>query len=245
MRRALRRRFGIAVSPLAVRRHVAWYWRLPLVALLLGAGALLSWWMYGAGMRFAGFDRGAASEELVRLRDDVSRLGEENARLRSLVAQHDQQIQIERTAQGDLAKGVKTLQEENARLKEDLAFFRTLMSPDRGEGALSVYRFRVEKGVLPGEYRYRLLLLQGGQREREFQGRVQLLVNLTQGGKAMVATVPSEKAEAKAYEVNFKFYQRLEGTFRVAPAAQVKNIQLRVFENGATQPKLMQTVNLS
>jgi hypothetical protein len=72
-----------------------------------------------------------------------------------------------------------------------------------------------------------------------------LLVNLTEDGKNTIATVPSGPAEARAFEVDFKFYQRLEGTFQVAPAAQVRNIQLRVFEHGATQPKLMQTVNLS
>lgn len=243
--RALRRRFGIAVSPLAVRRHVAWYWRLPMAALLLIIGAALSWKMYDAGMHIAGFERGAASEELGRLRERTARLEDDNARLRSLVAQHDQQMQMERATQGDLAKTVKVLQDENAALKEDVAFFRSLMSSDRAAGGVSIYRFRVERSLLPGEYRYRLLLLQGGEREREFQGRVQLLVNLTQDGRALVVTEPTEPAEAKAYQVNFKFYQRLEGTFRLAPGAFVKNVQLRVFENGSTQPKLMQTVNLS
>jgi hypothetical protein len=99
---------------------------------------------------------------------------------------------------------------------------------------------------MPGEYRYRLLLLQGGQRERDFQGKVELLVNLMQEGKKVVMTIPSAKeAEAKAYSVNFKFYQRLEGTFHVGPSAVVKNVQVRVFENGSAQPKLVQTVNLS
>lgn len=246
LRRTLKRRFSIAASPLAVRRHVAWYWRLPLVVILLVGGIVLSWWFYEAGMRFAGFERGSTIEELQRLRERTTQLERENDRLHSIGAQSERKMQIEQATQNDLAKTVKTLQDENAQMKEDLAFFHKQMSSDKSAGNLSIYRFKVENSVLPGEYRYRLLLLQGGQRERDFQGRVQLLVNLTQEGKRLVMTLPSQKdVEAKAYSLNFKFYQRLEGTFRVGPDALLKNVQVRVFENGSAQPKLMQTVNLS
>jgi hypothetical protein len=173
-------------------------------------------------------------------------LEQENASLHSFSTQSERKMQIEEATQNDLAKTIKTLQDENAQLKEDLGFFRKLMSPDKSSGDLSLYRFQVENSVLPGEYRYRMLLLQGGQREREFQGKLQLLINVVQEGKKQVLAFPASKdAGAQAYNVNFKFYQRLEGTFRVGPDAQVKSVQVRIFENGAAQPKLMQTVNLS
>lgn len=244
--RRLKHRFGIAAAPLAVRRHMAWYWRLPLlVAILLAGGIALSWLFYDAGARFVGPDRGAAVDELPRLREKLGSLERENARLRSDGAQSERRMQIEQVTQNDLAKTVKTLQDENAQLKEDLTFFRKQMSSDKSDGDLSIYLFKVDN-TMPGEYRYRLLLLQGGQREREFQGKVQFLVSFTQGGEKLVMTLPSAKeAEARAYNLNFKYYQRLEGAFHVEPNAQVKKVQIRVFENGAVQPKLMQTVNLS
>jgi len=75
---------------------------------------------------------------------------------------------------------------------------------------------------------------------------VQFLVSFTQGGEKLVMTLPSAKEEeARSFNLNFKYYQRLEGVFHVEPKAQVKKVQIRVFENGAAQPKLMQTVNLS
>lgn len=244
LRRVLKRRFSIAASPLAVRRHVAWYWRLPLVVVLLAGGVMLSWWFYDAGLRFAGFERGSTIEELQQLREKSVQLEEENVGLRSMGAQVERKMQIEQATQNDLAKTVRTLQDENAQLKEDLTFFRKQMSSDKSDGDLSIYRFKVEN-TMPGEYRYRLLLLQGGQREREFQGKVQFLVSFTQGGERLVMTLPSTKeAEAQAYNLNFKYYQRLEGAFHAEPNAQVKKVQIRVFENGAAQPKLMQTVNL-
>lgn len=245
LRRVLKRRFGIAASPLSVRRHVAWYWRLPLAVVLLAGGVMLSWWFYDAGMRFAGFERGSTVDELQRLRERSTELERENVSLRSMGAQSERKMQIEQVTQNDLAKTVKTLQDENAQLKESLTFFRKQMSSDKSDGDLSIYRFKVEN-IMPGEYRYRLLLLQGGQREREFQGKVQFLISFTQGEEKRVMTLPSAKeAEARAYNLNFKYYQRLEGVFNAGPNAQVKKVQIRVFENGAVQPRLMQTVNLS
>lgn len=243
--RRLKRHFGIAGAPLAVRRHVAWYWRLPLVVILLAGGIALSALFYDAGTRFAGLDRGATVDELQRLREKLEVLERENASLHSDRAQSGRKMQIEQATQNDLAKTVKTLQDENAQLKEDLTFFRKQMSSDKSDGDISIYRFKVEK-TMPGEYRYRLLLLQGGQRERDFQGKVQFLVSFTQDGEKLVMTLPSAKeTELGAYNLSFKYYQRLEGVFHAEPSAQVKKVQIRVFENGAAQPKLMQAVNLS
>jgi hypothetical protein len=244
--RRFKRSFGIASSPLAVRRHLAWYWRLPLVLVMLVGGLALAWWTYNAGMRFAGFERGITIDELFDLRKRVAVLEKENGELRSQVAQSERKLQIEQVTQGDLAVSLKTLQDENAQLKEDIAFFRKLMSTDKNAGSLSIYRAKVENAVLPGEYRYQLLLLQGGQREKAFQGKVQLLVNLRQGGKKSVMMLPaSDGKDAQPFNLNFKFYQRIEGTFQIAPTAQIGNIQVRVFESGSLQPKLLQTVGVS
>jgi hypothetical protein len=59
-------------------------------------------------------------------------------------------------------------------------------------------------------------------------------------------TLPKEgEANAKEYQLRFRFFQRVEGTFKVAPDAIVKSLQVRVFENGSKTPKLAQTVSAS
>lgn len=239
--RALRRKFGIAAPRLAVRTHVAWQWRWLLLAVALAIGLSLAGRIYDVGLQFAGFERGEANQELARLTEQVAQLRSEVAKQRAAVTAGERQLQIERVTQNDLAQHVRTLQDENARLKEDLGFFRSLMSAAGKEGGLSIYRFTVERDALPGEYRYRLLLLQSGQREREFRGSVQLLVNLLANGKRTVLTVPAAGA-ADQLRVNFKYYQRVEGLFQVAPGSAVKSVQVRIFEHGAAQPKLVQAI---
>jgi hypothetical protein len=239
--RALRRKFGIAAPRLAVRTHVAWHWRWLLLATALAIGLSLAGRIYDVGLQFAGFERGEANQELARLAEQVAQLRSDAATQRAAVTAGERQLQIERVTQNDLAQHVRTLQDENARLKEDLGFFRSLMSAAGKEGGLSIYRFKVERDALPGEYRYRLLLLQSGQREREFRGSVQLLVNLLADGRRTVLTVPAAGA-ADQLRVNFKYYQRVEGLFQVAPGSAVKSVQVRIFEHGAAQPRLVQAI---
>jgi len=90
----------------------------------------------------------------------------EAARLRSIANASESRLKIEQTAQSQLASQVKVLEDENNRLKEDLAFFENLVPSERRGEKVSIHRFKVERDVLPGEFRYRLLVLQGGARPR-------------------------------------------------------------------------------
>jgi hypothetical protein len=244
--RALQRKFGISAPRVAVRAHVPWYWRwlgyVALGAVVVGVG----WTTYDYGMELAGFRQSEAARAHAKLQEEIKQRASENAELRSQVTAAERQMQIERATYGDLAKQVKSLSDENAALREDLAFFQSLMTVGGKEGALSVNRFRVQPEALPGEYRYRLLLVQTGQRVKEFQGKLQFVLNLQQGDRKFVLTLPAEgEKDVKEYEVSFKFFQRVEGTFKVAPGAVVKSLQVRVFENGSVAPKLSQSVNVS
>jgi hypothetical protein len=239
-----RRRFGISAPRMTVQTHVAWYWRMLGLVAVLSFSLALAAWMYDAGRRFAGFDLGAVELELSQLRERVGKLAKEAAALRASVNSSESKLQIERTAQTQLAKQVKALEEENARLKEDLAFFENLIPGERRDNTLLINRFRVDSGALPGEFRYRLLLLQGGRRDKPFQGNLQLLVTLQGADKDVIITLPEEGA-AQAYKISFKYFQRVEGTFRVAPDATVKMVRVRIFEAGSTQVRATQSFNLS
>jgi hypothetical protein len=180
-----------------------------------------------------------------RLGDTSAKMQQELQQMRGELAQSERQLQMERATYADLVKQVKTLTEENAGLKEDLAFFQTLMPSGGKEGGVAVNRFLVQNDALPGEYRYRLLLTQSGQRSKDFQGSLQFVINLQQDNKKVVMTLPAEGEADKAIKLNFRFYQRVEGTFRAASGAVVKSMQVRVFENGSPEPKLTQAVNAS
>lgn len=241
--RAVKRRYGMASRPMAVRTHVAWHWRGLFMAVALAVGVGLAWWMYDIGSRFAGFDRGVADHEQAQLRDRVKRLELENGRLESAQVKTERHSQIDNAAQRDLQRDLKALQDENALLKEELAFFRGMMSGEHAAG-VNIYRFTVERGAV-GSYRYQLLLVQAGQREKVFQGRLQLVVTAQEGTRKTVLTFPDNAAAGEKFAVSLKSYQKLEGAFQLPPAVVVKSVEARIFGDGSVQPKLTKMVSLS
>ena len=235
----IRQRFGISAPRMAVRSELAWYWRWLLLGSVAVVSLALAAWVYDAGRRFAGLD----SSELERLRESVARLEHENARLHETADAGDARLKIEQTAGGELAVQVKSLDEENRRLKEDLAFFENFAP---AAGKLAINRFTVQPGVLPGEYRYRLLVILGGaRRERQFQGSLQLVLNLQGDGHDGMMVLPDPAQSNSNFRLNFKYFQRIEGTFWVPRQARLRAVQARVLENGSSQALATQSVDLS
>lgn len=245
MIKSLKRKSGIFAARVAVRPHRPMYLRWLIIAILTVLGLGLSWAMYDAGRKFAGFDKNEISLELDRLSQVNGRLQQENDELRMKVAGLDRQLQMDLVARQDITKHVKSLEDDNIRLKEDLAFFQNIGSASgKTEQRVSIGRLKLERGQLPGEYRYSLLLVQGGQRTKDFQGSLEFVINFLQNGEKMVTPLASE-SPTKTFNVSFKFYERVERSFRMPPDAIVESMQVKVFENGIAQARLMQTVNLS
>ncbi len=240
--RSLKSRFGIAAARMRVRTHIPLPVRMLVAAMLVAAGLWLANWVYDTGMRLAGFEKSQAEEALRSLSERLSRLEAENATLRVEAARLGRQVEIEQATSRELARTVKSLQDENATLKEDAAFFRNLLSPNPTAGGVSIYHAKLERNALvPGEYRYRLLLLNAGPRDQEFSGRVQILVSGVRDGKTVTVAEPGPEG---ALAVRFRYYQRLEGTLRLPPGMAPRTAQVRLFEAGTTVPKWTRTVTL-
>jgi hypothetical protein len=247
--RKFERRFSISAQRLSVRPHVPWYVRwLIAIPFLLALGGVV-WWAYDSGLALAGFHRGQAVKELEDLRENLTQLQEENAKLSRQAASFERQAQMEYAANQEIAHQIKILSEENVLLKENLSFFQNLpLVQGESESELSILRFKVERDSLPGEYYCRLILVQSvKQRGKAFQGNMQLIVNAIQNGKKVVLQFPVESAaqEVAAYQLNFKYYQVVDRAFKVSPNVTIESVQVRVFEKGVREPKVVQSVGLS
>jgi len=242
----VRQRFGIAAPRVAVHSQRPWYWRWVGLAVLLAVSAASAAWIYDAGRRFAGFDQSEVQGELAVATRELAAAQAELERLRAIANAAESRLSIERTAQQKLAQQIRTLEQENAKVREELATFESMLSSEaRSANALSIYRFKVEPDVLPGEYRYHLLLVTPRTRRAEFNGRLELIVTLTEGGQNAMMSFPEPAAAgASEFRLAFKYFRRVEGIFRVNPKAKVENVQVRVYETGSNQPRATHTVTL-
>jgi hypothetical protein len=75
---------------------------------------------------------------------------------------------------------------------------------------------------------------------------VQIVVSAQQGAENVVLALPPvADGKMREYQLNFKSFQRVEGAFKIAPGAVVKSLQVRVYQNGTSAPKLTKSVNIS
>ncbi|MDZ4201738.1 MAG: DUF6776 family protein [Gallionella sp.] len=228
-----------------MRPHIPWYLRWSMVVPFLIASLGFAWWAYGSGLELAGFHRGEAQEELGRLRELSGRLEIENLQLRDRSAQLERQMQIEQASSLEVSRQLKSLSDENIRLQEDLAFFQNLTASTGKEGELGVHRLRLERDSMPGEYHLRLLLVQSGQRAKEFVGSYQLVLTVLENGRRGTRLFPQESYGNEQFKLAFKYYQRLDQSIQLPSEVQLESVQVRIFEQGVREPKVRQSVNLS
>ena len=241
--RRLRSTFGIGSSRMAIRSQLAWYWRWLLNILMMVVVGAVVWWLVQNSYRITGFN-------MEEVRQQIAALGEENRILKhdfdaakSTLTERDRQLQIEKAAQGELARSVAQLQEENAALKEDLGFLRNIMSSGATPEGLGVSNLKVERDGKANEYRYRMLLTQGGQRKQDFKGKVQIVARVAKDGAVNTLTFPDPAAGEAAGAFEFRFYHKVEGRFAIPDGTTLKGVDVRVLALPGGQVKLSRTLN--
>jgi hypothetical protein len=230
--RLLHRHFGPTALHVAVHAEIPIYWRLFWVVLLMLLGFCVGYWRYAGG-------------SAATLRSDVALLEQENKELRTQAIHVTRQQQVNNVAQRDLTKDLASLQGENVKLKEDVAFYKSILEESSGVAVVKLHDFKIMNGEKPGEYRYRMLLIQSGRHDKNVQGSVQLAVVGMQNGKPTTQVVVGGINSQRGGKVNFKYYQPLEGGFTVPTQLVAEHFQAKFFQAGSSEPKLIQEISLS
>jgi hypothetical protein len=241
------RKLSVSAPRVTVRSQLPWPVRALLGFLVLAVAAAAGVAIYEYGREFAGPDRRDLMADLERVRSQVREVTAERDRFAALAAAHDSQLKVERAAQEQLAKQVSALEVEGSRLKEDLAFFESLLPAAAAATAKGVVirSFRVQpEDQAANTLRYRLLVQQAGKAEREFVGGVQMTVAYVQGGRPFTLTLPKPEtgSDDTALPLSFRHYQRLEGVFTLPAGAVARSVQVRIVANG--EVRVQQSFNL-
>lgn len=239
--RLWRRRLSVSSPRMAIKSQLPWPVRLLLVVMIGLVGAM-AMWSFDAGLGLPSPYPANLREQISRYKEQVERLTAERDQFSTTVNSAESQLNIERSAQKQLAAQVRTLESENTRLKEDLAFFESLLPTATGPLGVSIRRLKVDQ-VGPNQWRYRLLVMQGGKGEHEFIGNLQLVATVLKDGKSAMMTFPDgNPTEQGKYKLSFKHYQRVEGVLTLPEGAVTKVVQARVLEKG--QIRAQQSANL-
>ncbi|HNP26579.1 MAG TPA: hypothetical protein PKM20_07545 [Nitrosomonas sp.] len=245
MNKLFKKKSKILSSPVVVRPYVSWQARLLTIIAVCLLLLLLSWGMYEVGRSAAGEMSTVPHTKLDESYNMATCLQKKRTALCTQLAELTRQFQMIQAANENLAKQTKLLSKENNRLKEELDFFEHVMAGNtKINSGISIHHFNLKKDINPGVYRYTVSLVQGGQRPKDFNGSLKFFVNLRQNDKTKTVLLTNKNTKQN-FAVNFKFYHRIEESFKVPPDSIVESMKVQVFEQNDAQAKLTQTVELS
>jgi hypothetical protein len=243
--RKIRSRVGIRSQKVAIRQHVPWYVKFGSIGLMMGVAAAAAWWFIDNSYRITGFNRDEATQQIETLTAEKNRLQASFDSLKTQFNDHESQLKVEKASQAELAKNLTQLQDENSSLKEDLGFLRNIMSTAKATEGVTISNLKVESDALPNEYRYRMLVTQGGQRKLDFKGKVQIIAKVQQGAQQVALSFPTDsELRAAGGELDFRYYQKVDGRFKIPEGTQLKNVQIRVLGLPGFDVKSQRSINL-
>lgn len=197
-----------------------------LVLTLLGAGGFI----YNYGLSTAGMDRYAVARQQEEFQNEVKRIKAENQDLRDSLARAQLALQMDQTAYQELDRSLKGSSQEINKLREELSFYRNIISPPNKQAGLQIQRLDIGKAPGDNMYNYKLVLIQALKHDRPAGGQVKFEVQGEQDGKTTVLYVPD--ADKPIY-VNFKYFQDVDGVFHFPSSFKPVRVKVTVTVAGS------------
>jgi len=202
-------------------------WLVPAGAVL--AAVLLAAYAYHRGQVAGGLDAAQVLIERRELTAKAERLEKQNAELNARVAELEMSRKLDREAYGQVAKTLGELQSQLSRQGDDLAFYRSIVSPADGIQGLRIQRFAVEPGGGPREFVLKVTLIQAMRHESMASGLAEVVVHGMQGDRPARYSVGELLGRPKAQlPFSFRYFQTLEQAVTLPEGFQAFEAEVQV-----------------
>lgn len=200
------------------------------VLLLVGG----SWGLYEYGRHAGGFDRQA----MQALEEGMAALEQENRRLQQRLAHAQQSGRVDQQAHAEVRETLGGLNEEIIRLREELAFYRGIVSPADSRRGLRIHSFDLRPGATGRDWRFQLMLLQAMQHDRQARGRAMIeIVGAMNGSQARFALGDLDERYAGGIEFDFRYYQELGGDILLPEGFEPARVEIALHTPGEESPR--------
>lgn len=196
---------------------------LAVMLLIVASGAI-----YTYGLTSAGFEKFTAFRQQSDLREEIKRLKDENLELRETLARAQRTLQMDQVAYQELDRSLKESAKEITKLREELSFYRNIISPANKVGGLQIDKLHIERMASPAEnqYRYKLVLIQALKHDQSIYGRARLDVRGIQEGRELTLNFPAPADKPLA--ISFKYFQEFEGIMKLPRSFQPSGVKVSI-----------------
>lgn len=195
-----------------VRYRPPWQRRLLVVAAILGA-ILLLYAMYEWGRFDGGYSKFAEIQQRRELLAQNAALKDANEKLRADIAATELALSVDRTAYADVENSLADLQGQVLKHREELTFYRGIVSPEDGIGSLRVQRLHVLAGAAEHQYRLQLVLVQSMRQDAAAAGSVEIQIEGVRNNQPEQLPLSQVGGATRAdglVAFKFRYFQELE-----------------------------------
>jgi DNA repair exonuclease SbcCD ATPase subunit len=202
------------------------------------AGILLvGWLLFELGRGAGGGSLFEAIKKQNSLANHINDLEKENERLRAQIAEFEQAREIDRRAYAEVDRNMADLQNEVLELKQEVAFYRSVVNSDKSGSGLQIQSFKVrrEDGM---RYQYRLVLAQLASTNAQVQGEAEVtLSGLSNGSPRDVSLAQLSDPDKRDLRFSLRHFQELQGSLKLPAGFVPLRVHLKVTpRNGPDAP---------
>jgi len=188
-------------------------WRRPLVVFgAMMAAALLLYLIYEWGRTAGGFSRLAELQQRRMLMSKIAALEQDNEKARASATASTLGRDVDRKAYADVEKNLSELQAQLLKHREELTFYRGIVSPKDGAEGLRIQRFQVLPAGVHNHYRLQLVLVQSMRQDTMISGSIGVEIEGVRDNKpanVVVADADSVRTDGHL-PFQFRYFQNLE-----------------------------------
>lgn len=165
-------------------------------------------------------------------------LDEQREVLSRRLAMLERSAQVKSQAYAQVDAQLNELQREILELKEDVAFYREIVSEDSRGNGVQLQRLELEGDGGPRDYLFRVVLTRGKQDDKVVDGALMLSVDGEQEGERVRLTLGQlSPFPVTKLQFSFKHFQRLEGRLHLPERFVPKRVVIKVeLANSKTKP---------
>ena len=203
----------------------------------IGLLCLLLWFAYQRGTSSGGLESSANARDRRELMGRIAALEAENGTLNARIAELAMSRRLDKEAYGQVERSLGELQSAMSRQLDDLAFYKSIVSPADGIAGLRIQRFEISPGVKEHEFVLRLTLIQAMRHDITAAGLVQIAVSGLSADRPTRYTVGELLGRPNAkIPFSFKYFQTIEQTIALPAGFEPYTVDLTVTSSKLRAP---------
>ncbi len=183
------------------------------------------------GFLLGKFKQDILRDSLALMETDLQTISAEKVELSKQVARIEARLLTDNQTINRLTQENKKINEQLNLSANKLYFYERVVAPEMESSGVKIYSFTVVKNVETDQWNYELVLMQAQKGRRFLTGQFELTFSVFENEHLKNISL-SELSETVTSTFKFKYFQTINGVFRLAPEMTVDEVILQVNVTG-------------